>query len=57
MSAENRIKAAADTVVGKAKEVIGNVTDNEKLVAEGKADQVKGDVKDTVEDVKDAFKK
>ncbi|RLP72766.1 CsbD family protein [Mycetocola tolaasinivorans] len=57
MSAENRIKAAADTVVGKAKEVIGNVTDNDKLVAEGKADQVKGDVKDTVEDVKDAFKK
>lgn len=57
MSASDRIKAAADTVTGKAKEAVGKVTDNDELVAEGKADQVKGKVKDTVEDVKDVFKK
>lgn len=56
MSAADRIKAAAETVTGKAKEAVGNATDNDKLVAEGKADQVKGKGRDTVEDVKDAFK-
>lgn len=56
MSAADRIKAAAETVAGKAKEAVGNATDNDKLVAEGKADQVQGKGRDTVEDVKDAFK-
>jgi uncharacterized protein YjbJ (UPF0337 family) len=56
MSAADRIKAAAETVTGKAKEAVGNATDNDRLVAEGKADQVKGKGRDTVEDVKDAFK-
>lgn len=56
MSAADRIKAAAETVTGKAKEAVGNATDNDKLVAEGKADQVQGKGRDTVEDVKDAFK-
>lgn len=55
MSAADKIKAAAETVTGKAKETIGNVTDNDKLVAEGKADQVKGKGRDTAADVKDAF--
>ncbi|ROQ37125.1 CsbD-like protein [Frondihabitans sp. PhB188] len=56
MSAADKIKAAAETVTGKAKEAVGNATDNDKLVAEGKADQVKGKGRDTAEDVKDAFK-
>jgi uncharacterized protein YjbJ (UPF0337 family) len=33
------------------------VTDDKSLEAEGKGDQVKGKVKQAVEDVKDAFKK
>ena len=57
MGAEDKIKAAAEKVAGKAKEAVGNVTGNDKLVAEGKADQAKGGIRNTAEDVKDALKK
>lgn len=57
MSEENKIKAAAEKTVGKAKEVIGNVVNNDELAAEGKAEQAKGSVRDAAENVKDAFKK
>lgn len=57
MSAADKIKAAAEDLAGKAKEAIGNATDNDKLVAEGKADQAKGQVRQTGEDIKDVFKK
>ena len=56
MSAADKIKNAAQDAVGTAKEAIGNATDNDKLVAEGKADQAKANVKKAGEDVKDAFK-
>lgn len=46
-----------DEFVGKAKEAAGNVSDNEKLENEGKADQVTSEAKqkasDAVEGVKD----
>ena len=46
-----------DEFVGKAKEAAGNVSDNEKLENEGKADQVSSEAKqkasDAVEGVKD----
>ncbi|GAA4487176.1 CsbD family protein [Microbacterium panaciterrae] len=57
MSAGDKIKAAADKVGGQVKETIGKATDNDKLVAEGQADQAKGHLKDAAENVKDAFKK
>lgn len=57
MSAEDKIKAAADKVTGQVKETVGKATDDDKLVAEGKADQAKGTIRDKVEDVKDVFKK
>ncbi len=57
MSAGDKIKAAAEKAAGHVKETVGKVTDNDDLVAEGKADQAKGAVKDKVEDVKDVFKK
>ncbi len=57
MSAGDKIKAAAETAAGHVKEAVGKVTDNDDLIAEGKADQAKGTVKDKVEDVKDVFKK
>ena len=57
MGAGEKIEAAADKVTGQVKETIGKATDNDKLVAEGKADQAKGAVKGKVEDVKDVFKK
>lgn len=63
MGLDDKIKNAAQDLTGKAKEAIGNATDNDKLVAEGKADQVKADakktgenVKKTGENVKDTFK-
>ena len=56
MGADDKIKNAAQDLLGKGKEATGNVTNNDKLVADGKADQVKASAKGSVEDVKDAFK-
>ncbi|GLK17802.1 MULTISPECIES: CsbD family protein [Herbiconiux] len=56
MSAADKIKNAAEDLAGKAKEAVGKVTNNDELVAEGKADQTKSDVKQAGENVKDAFK-
>ncbi|MFS0713951.1 CsbD family protein [Microbacterium sp. 2P01SA-2] len=56
MGLDDKIKNAAQDIAGKAKEAIGKATDNEKLEAEGKADQVKAEAKKTGEDVKDTFK-
>ena len=62
------IKHNTEDMVGKAKEGIGDATDNERLQAEGAADQasaktkqageaVKDGVKDTGEDVKASWNK
>ncbi len=56
MSAGDKIRNAAEDLAGKAKEAVGNLTDNDKLTAEGKTDQVKADTKKAGENVKDAFK-
>lgn len=56
MGLDDKIKNAAQDISGKAKETTGKATDNEKLEAEGKADQTKADVKKAGENVKDAFK-
>ncbi|WP_082046084.1 CsbD family protein [Arthrobacter sp. L77] len=57
MGLDDKIKNAAEKVTGKAKEAYGDATDNERLQAEGQADQSKADLKDAGENVKDAFKK
>ena len=54
MGTEDKMGNAAERMAGKAKEGVGKLTDNERLEAEGKADQVKADVKDAGEKVKDA---
>jgi len=41
---------------GKLKEATGEVTDNERLEAEGKRDQSEADLRKAGEKVKDAFK-
>jgi uncharacterized protein YjbJ (UPF0337 family) len=56
MSAVDKIKNAAEDLKGKAKGAAGKATDNEKLEAEGHADQTKADAKKAGENVKDAFK-
>jgi uncharacterized protein YjbJ (UPF0337 family) len=50
------VKGAADTVVGKAKEVAGRVSGDKKLEISGKADQVKGAAHNAAGDAKDAVK-
>lgn len=45
-----------DQVKGDAKEALGNVTDNESLQNEGKADQLTGGVKDKLNEAGDAVK-
>jgi uncharacterized protein YjbJ (UPF0337 family) len=55
MSADNDIKNTAQDLLGKGKEAVGKVTNNDKLVAEGKADQAKASVKKAGENIKDAF--
>ena len=57
MGIADKAKNAAEDLVGKAKEVIGDVTNDDSLKAEGKKDQAKSSVKDAGESVKDAFKK
>ena len=57
MSAEDKVKNTAETAKGKAKEGAGRATGNESLEAEGRADQAKGDLKQSGEKIKDIFKK
>ena len=43
----------ADQVKGKVKQAVGDLTDNEDLKREGKADERAGEVKEFIEGVKD----
>ena len=56
MGADDKARNTAEDLGGKAKEAAGKVTDNERLEAEGQADQVSADVKQTGEKIKDVFK-
>jgi uncharacterized protein YjbJ (UPF0337 family) len=56
MPDQDRIDGAAKTMGGKVKEAAGDVTGDEKLKAEGKADQVEGKVQNAVGGVKDALR-
>lgn len=57
MATIDKAKNTAQQAKGKLKEIVGKVSGNDKVRAEGKADQVKGDVKQAGEKLKDAFKK
>lgn len=56
MPDHDRIEGAAKTLGGKAKEAVGQITGDEKLKAEGKADQVLGKAQNAVGGLKDALK-
>lgn len=56
MGFDDKIKNAAEDLSGKVKEGVGKATHNERLEAEGEAEQAKAHVKKAAEDVKDAFK-
>lgn len=49
------IKHNMEDMKGKAKEAVGDATDNERLEAEGRADQTEANLKKAGDDVKDAF--
>jgi uncharacterized protein YjbJ (UPF0337 family) len=56
MGTGDKMENTKDDLVGKAKEATGKATDNERMEAEGKADQTKADLKQAGENVKDAFR-
>lgn len=56
MGIDDKVSNAAQDAKGKVKEATGKVTDDERLEAEGKADQASADLKQAGEKVKDAFK-
>lgn len=53
MGFDDKIKHKAEEAAGKVKEKTGDLTDNERLEAEGKMDQAKAKVKQAGDDVKD----
>lgn len=57
MGLADKAKNAAEDLIGKAKEVVGDATNDDKLKAEGKKDQASSSIKDAGENIKDAFKK
>ncbi|CAJ1506118.1 CsbD family protein [[Mycobacterium] burgundiense] len=56
MSGMDKAKNKLDDLGGKAKEATGKATDDKSTENEGKLDQVKSNLKDAGEKVKDAFK-
>ena len=46
-----------DEMKGRAKEAVGDLTDDDDLKREGKADKTSGKIKDKVDDVKDKLTK
>ena len=57
MGNDEKVSNKTDSVVGKAKETVGDAVGNESMESEGKKDQSKADLKQAGEKVKDAFKK
>ncbi len=56
-STTDKIKGAANEAVGNVKQGVGKATDNDKLRAEGKAQELKGEAQQAVGKTKDAVKK
>ncbi len=56
MGLEDKLSAGMDKAKGKAEEVVGKITGDDEKVAEGKALQAEGDLKQAGEKVKDAVK-
>jgi uncharacterized protein YjbJ (UPF0337 family) len=57
MGIVDKAKDKAQSLEGDAKQRIGGATGDESMQAEGKKDQVAGDLKGAGEKVKDAFKR
>jgi uncharacterized protein YjbJ (UPF0337 family) len=57
MGFDDKVENQSENLAGKVKEGVGKATDDEQLEAEGKGDQVKSNLKQAGEKIKDAFKK
>lgn len=55
-STTDRIKGLANEAIGNTKQGFGQVTGDEKLKAEGKAQEIKGEGQQAMADTKDAVK-
>jgi uncharacterized protein YjbJ (UPF0337 family) len=56
-STTDKIKGVANEAIGNVKQGIGKATDNDRLRAEGKAQEIKGEAQQAVGKAKDAVKK
>jgi uncharacterized protein YjbJ (UPF0337 family) len=56
MSFDDKVDNKAEEVGGKVKEGMGKATDDERLEAEGKADQRASNLKQAGEKIKDVFR-
>lgn len=56
MSIEDRVKAAAKNIEGKAQEALGDLTGDQRQKAEGEAKQVEASLNHAKEDLKDKAK-
>ena len=56
MGLDDKVRNETEEATGKVKEGVGKATDDERLEAEGKGDQVKANLKQAGEKVKDAFR-
>jgi len=56
MGNDDKVENKVDDIKGKAKEKIGDATDDKSLENQGKRDQAKSDLKQAGEKAKDAFK-
>ncbi|MFE2928453.1 CsbD family protein [Streptomyces goshikiensis] len=56
MSGTEKSKAHMEQARGKAKEAMGRMAGNERMTAEGRADQAKGNARHAKEDIKDSFR-
>ncbi|MEU3061535.1 CsbD family protein [Streptomyces subrutilus] len=57
MSDNEKSQAKVEQAKGKLKETAGRAVGNERLTAEGRAEQAKGDARQAKEKMKDIFKR
>lgn len=56
MAESDRTRARIEKAKGKAKETVGRAVGNDRMYAEGKIEQSKGDARQAKEKAKDAFR-
>jgi uncharacterized protein YjbJ (UPF0337 family) len=57
MAARDKVRGKAQATTGRAKRRVGQVTNNDRLVREGWIQQIRGNLRQAFEKVKDAFRR